>query len=302
MSTQSTLVETPPTIQLHPKAKYWLLTINFNLWRIPETIYDNIKYIRGQLEYSEHQYLHWQIAVQYFNPTNFQQVRKQFSGAHIEPIYSVSAWNYVWKEITSIDGTQFEMGDKSDLIKEMEKRHIKTLTIRNPIINHQEPVELENVLDLECLGEKMMDLSENLHFLPSNLLKEISDVITKAETNLLLDEAAMAVVEPQDLGLDLSKPRRNGKKWQLEEIKELESMLKSNSTVEDIANHFQRSNNSIRLKAAALVAEKTNNGCSLKTALMEYGGKIYYHDIQRFEILKNRKLNRKRIVRSRTRR
>ena len=162
MSTQSTLVETPHTIQRYSKAqywaKYWLLTIKFDLWRTPEAIYVNIKYIRGQLEYSEHQYLHWQIAVQYFNPTHFRQVKEQFSsGAHVEPIYSVSAWNYVWKEKTSIDGTQFEMGDNSDLIKEMEKKHIKTLTIRNSlnsINNYQEPVELENMLDLECLEKK----------------------------------------------------------------------------------------------------------------------------------------------------
>jgi len=63
-------------------------------------------------------------------------------------------------------------------------------------------------------------------------------------------------------------------------------VLKSKSTVEAIANHFGRSNNSIRLKAAAFIAEKTNNGCSLKTALMEYDGKIDYNDIQRFEMLK----------------
>ena len=38
-------------------------------------------------------------------------------------------------------------------------------------------------------GKKMMDMSENLLFLPSNILKEISDVITKAEVNLLLEDA-----------------------------------------------------------------------------------------------------------------
>ena len=417
MSTPSTLVESQHTIQRHSKAKYWLLTIKFVFWRIPETIYDNIKYLRGQLEYSEHQYLHWQIAVQYFNPTNFHQVKEQFFGAHIEPIYSVSAWNYVWKETTSIDGTQFEMGDNSDLVKEMNKKH-KTLTTRNSlnsINNYQEPVELEKMLDLECLEKKMIDMSGNLRFLPSNVLKEISDVIKKAEVNLLSDDALMALLagagekrlepqvsdsvnalfvqflqeiidkqenfsnlqktfsraqksikehpvllkdgrdclqlkyvgpmiaqiidrklqkysqthdigslgqdisnvskkakvnllsdshagagekrlEPQvaDSGTSLLKPGRNGKKWQVEEIKELESMLKSNSTVEEIAIHFERSNNSIRLKAAALIAEKTNNGCSLKTALMEYGGKIDDNDIQKLEILKIRDTNRKR--------
>ncbi|KAJ1511370.1 hypothetical protein HMI54_005380 [Coelomomyces lativittatus] len=58
----------------------------------------------------------------------------------------------------------------------------------------------------------MMDMSENLRFLPSNVLKEISDVITKAEMNLLLDDAVMAVLEPQvsDYGLGLLKPGRNG--------------------------------------------------------------------------------------------
>ncbi len=45
-------------------------------------------------------------------------------------------------------------------------------------------------------GKKMMDMSENLQFLPSNVLREISDVITKAEMNLLSDDAVMAALEP----------------------------------------------------------------------------------------------------------
>lgn len=55
----------------------------------------------------------------------------------------------------------------------------------------------------------MVDLSGNLGFLPSYVLKEISDVITKAKMNLLLDDAVMAVLE-SDSGPDVFQPGRIG--------------------------------------------------------------------------------------------
>ena len=54
--------------------------------------------------------------------------------------------------------------------------------------------------------KKMMDMSENLLFLPSNILKEISDVITKAEVNLLLEDATSLRFWPKSF--------KTGKKWE----------------------------------------------------------------------------------------
>lgn len=95
MSSQLTVWEESPQKKFYGsfengRFKYWILTVKLDLWRIPETIdvLNNVKYIRGQQEFSEEEYLHWQLAVEYFKPAKFHTVKQQFPGAHIEPVYA----------------------------------------------------------------------------------------------------------------------------------------------------------------------------------------------------------------------
>lgn len=92
------------------KVRFWLLTV-------PQHEYvpyrpDSIRYVRGQLERGRDTgYLHWQLYVAFFQPQRLSGVKRFFgSSAHAEPTNSEAARDYVWKEDTRVDGTQFELG------------------------------------------------------------------------------------------------------------------------------------------------------------------------------------------------
>ena len=312
MSSQHTLVESPPAVNRSSKYMYWILTIKFNSWRIPDTVYKNVKYMRGQLEHSKTNYLHWQIAVQYYKPQSFIVVKQQFSKhAHVEPIFSVAAWNYVWKSETALSNTQFELGDDSDLKSFMQKRSIESLEIRHdkvatePIAKVLEIVdrscgqfktgEIGSILDLDILKQQLLDLSENLWFIPTPLLNELSCIISQAEKAINLDENSIinevnCYEQTQIEGAEASKPLRHGQKWTDRKIQELDEMLKSTYTVEEIATYLRRSITSIRLKACEYVTKRENY---FVEALESYHSKITYEDVKGFvEFNNNRKRRR----------
>lgn len=90
---------------------YWLLTIphaDFTPY-LPPTC----AYIRGQLELSnETQYLHWQILVAFNSKVRLAAVKKSFGQrCHAELAKSQAARDYVWKDDTRVEGTQFELGE-----------------------------------------------------------------------------------------------------------------------------------------------------------------------------------------------
>lgn len=90
------------------QAKYWLLTIphaHFLPYR-PSTV----QYVRGQLERGESGYLHWQLLVIFESKRRLRHVISVFGEFHAEPSRSNAANDYVWKEDTRIEGTQFELG------------------------------------------------------------------------------------------------------------------------------------------------------------------------------------------------
>lgn len=97
---------------------YWLLTIpshHFTPYLPP-----GVAYIRGQLEQGEGGFLHWQIVVSCERSRRLAWVRKTFGPFHAELSRSSAADEYVWKEATRVEGTQFEIGTKS--IRRNERR------------------------------------------------------------------------------------------------------------------------------------------------------------------------------------
>lgn len=98
-----------PSIQ----ARYWLLTIpqnNFTPFLPP-----HVKYIKGQLERgSETGYLHWQILIHFESKKTLNYVKLIFGDdMHAEAARCKAAEDYVWKEDTRIEGTQFVLGTPS---------------------------------------------------------------------------------------------------------------------------------------------------------------------------------------------
>jgi len=93
------------------QARYWLLTIphhEFTPYKPP-----NVAYIRGQLERGETtNYVHWQLLVVFNKKMRLRGVTETFGkGIHAEPSRSDAANDYVWKDQTRIDNTQFELGE-----------------------------------------------------------------------------------------------------------------------------------------------------------------------------------------------
>nr|WAE43216.1 MAG: replication associated protein [Cressdnaviricota sp.] len=94
----------------YAQGKYWLLTIPHHLYQ--PFLGDGMSYIKGQLERGEGGFLHWQVLVCYTNKVRAARIKVQFGdGCHCELSRSAAANEYVWKEETRIEGTQFSLGE-----------------------------------------------------------------------------------------------------------------------------------------------------------------------------------------------
>lgn len=90
---------------------YWLLTIphaDFLPFK-----HEPVAYIRGQLERGHGtDYCHWQLLAIFKRKCRLAAVKKIFGpSAHAELSRSSAATDYVWKDDTRVDGTQFELGN-----------------------------------------------------------------------------------------------------------------------------------------------------------------------------------------------
>lgn len=93
------------------KARYWMLTIPSHQF-VPY-LAPGIGYIKGQLEKGEGGYLHWQLLVHTEGQQRRSWLLRVFGPIHCEPTRSEAADEYVWKEDTRVEGTQFELGRRS---------------------------------------------------------------------------------------------------------------------------------------------------------------------------------------------
>lgn len=88
---------------------YWLLTIPHADFLPYQPA--GVQFIRGQLERGDGGYLHWQLLVAFERKCRLAAIKKIFGDtAHCELTRSSAANEYVWKEQTRVDGTQFELG------------------------------------------------------------------------------------------------------------------------------------------------------------------------------------------------
>lgn len=101
------------------QGRYWLLTLSKNSWtpHLPEIC----NYIKGQAETGDETgYEHWQVLCVTKRKTSLTAIKRGLGalddgrGIHGELSRSDAANEYVWKEATRIEGTQFEFGVKTD--------------------------------------------------------------------------------------------------------------------------------------------------------------------------------------------
>lgn len=94
-----------------PQAYYWLSTIPH--YAFTPYLPPGVAYIRGQLEMgAETGYLHWQLLVALERKGTLRTMRTIFGDFNHEQSRSEAADQYVWKEDTRVEGTQFELGAK----------------------------------------------------------------------------------------------------------------------------------------------------------------------------------------------
>lgn len=72
---------------------------------------EKCKYIKGQCEVGEGGFRHWQVLLVFSTQVRLPQC-KLYAGerAHVEPTRSPAAEDYVWKEQSRVEGSQFELG------------------------------------------------------------------------------------------------------------------------------------------------------------------------------------------------
>lgn len=93
----------------YPQARYWMLTIPQE--KFTPYLPSCCVYMKGQLELGNAtQYLHWQIIVVFSKKVRRGRVKEVFGEVHCEATKGELANEYVWKEDTRVEGTQFELG------------------------------------------------------------------------------------------------------------------------------------------------------------------------------------------------
>lgn len=92
------------------KAQHWLLTIPHHEFQpyLPDTI----SYLKCQLEEGQGTgFLHWQVYLITKVQCRLSTLKHTFPTAHIEATRSAAAAEYVWKEETRVENTQYELGE-----------------------------------------------------------------------------------------------------------------------------------------------------------------------------------------------
>lgn len=99
----------------YAQGRYWMLTIPRAEWEVPETLPDGVTWIKGQVERGAGtSYEHWQAVVGFSKKVRLTRVKAVFGDqCHAELTRSEAAEDYVWKEETRVEGTQFEIGRKA---------------------------------------------------------------------------------------------------------------------------------------------------------------------------------------------
>ncbi|KAI8892490.1 hypothetical protein BC833DRAFT_570059 [Globomyces pollinis-pini] len=289
------------------KWKYWTITMEYSSWQKPENVesLSVVKYIRGQLEFDT-KHLHWQIAIQCFEPTHFDCVRVQFGeNALVKPIDSLAAWEDIWKYKTCCEGTQFELGDKSNPIDTISKTNVDSDP--NPVV----PSHYFNIHNLE---KKLINITENIYFLPDEALRILWNAIGEAEMIELMDSIDLQGYDDY-IDLDLQKPEKilgllsppkkenivpknHGKKWEKHDIEELDILLKLKCvTLEEIAEKLNRTQRAIELKTIERVMVLIKSGVVPEKAFKIYRDRVNVEMLNEFnELRSERSQKRKRTT------
>lgn len=192
---------------------HWILTIPANVWRDPLACPDGTCYIRGQQEIGEGGFEHYQVYVVFKRKQRLSGVKRVFPNeTHAELTRSSAARDYVWKQDTRVEGTQFEYGelpvrrneskdwesiwqlckkgDVEEIPADVRVAHYRT--IRTISYDYLVPVGIERVVYVYCgkpgTGKSRKAWDEaGLDAYPKDPLTKFWDAY-QGQTNVVIDE------------------------------------------------------------------------------------------------------------------
>lgn len=96
------------------QGRYWLLTMPFERFQVPEELPEPVCWMSGQQEIGgETNYHHWHVCLCTKTKVRGSAIARIFgTGINIQLTRSERAENYVFKDETAIEGTRFEKGQK----------------------------------------------------------------------------------------------------------------------------------------------------------------------------------------------
>lgn len=90
-----------------------MLTIPRDDWESPSTLPVGFTYLAGQSEIGEGGYRHWQVVACFSTNQRLGGVKRSFTPTtHCEPTRSAAAYDYVFKQDSSVEGTRFQLGTR----------------------------------------------------------------------------------------------------------------------------------------------------------------------------------------------
>lgn len=94
------------------KARYWLATLSVSHHPDQPSLSRDCVYLKGQKEIGANGFEHWQFIAVFNKQVTLNQAKSHFhQSIHLEVSRSSAANEYVWKEDTRVDGSQFELGE-----------------------------------------------------------------------------------------------------------------------------------------------------------------------------------------------
>nr|WAE42711.1 MAG: replication associated protein [Cressdnaviricota sp.] len=131
-----------------------MLTIPADTW-VP-TLPDGCSYVKGQQEKGEETgYEHWQVLAVFEKKVSRAIVKRSFgsNGIHAELSRSAKADEYVWKESTRVQGSQFEFGKKPFRRNEAKDwDQIWELAVKDDLSSIPSDVRVVHYRTLRCIA------------------------------------------------------------------------------------------------------------------------------------------------------
>jgi len=131
---------------------FWILTISCAEYPLQPELKDELCWIRGQQEIGAGGFLHWQVIVAFHQKASSRTLRRLYPGVNAELTRSAAAAEYVWKEDSRVENTQFEFGVRPiQRNSKVEWDKIWESAIKGDLLSIPANIRIQNYRTLRCI-------------------------------------------------------------------------------------------------------------------------------------------------------